>query len=544
MAQTMNTFNLLALVSLLLSSLCVTTRMDPYRFDYSMKNVPIPSEKEFKLEFLHSVHTFSTRMQWRAFHFLNPNQTKNRKETFGLNTSKAPPPIKELKALQDGLCDIAKNIKFKKVNDQFQNKLKDDLNNIRREEKVIIAADKTRNFYKTDKEKYNEYLNNNITRDYKKTEKKVIDDITKDDKKIAAKLEIDDRLHCTRKRDSFITVKDHKQQFLNNPKFRLINPTKSELGMVSKKMLDKIIETVKSKSHLLQWKNSDSVIQWFSSLQNKRRLHFIQFDVINFYASISPDLLENSLTFAARYIPISEEDKNTIRQAAKSFLVSNSHSWIKKNGGIFDVTMGGFHGAEICDLVGLFLLSQLKDIIPISSIGLYRDDGLAVSSATPRQIDIMKKKICQVFARNNLQITIEANCKVVNFLDITLDLTTGVYKPYIKDNDTPVYVNNNSNHPKTVLKNIPLGVNRRLSKISISKEVFDAAAPPYQEALRKSGYNHTLQFQSPDQLRTKKKNRKKNVTWFNPPYCIYVKPELALKCFFEILSLSEISCRH
>jgi hypothetical protein len=95
--------------------------------------------------------------------------------------------------------------------------------------------------------------------------------------------------------------------------FRLINPTKSELGMVSKKMLDKIIETVKSKSHLLQWKNSDSVIQWFSSLQNKQRLHFIQFDVINFYASISPDLLENSLTFAARYIPISEEDKQTSR---------------------------------------------------------------------------------------------------------------------------------------------------------------------------------------------------------------------------------------
>jgi hypothetical protein len=119
-------------------------------------------------------------------------------------------------------------------------------------------------------------------------------------------------------------------------------------------------------------------------------------------------------------------------------------------------------------------------------------------------------------------------------LDITLDLTPGVYKPYIKDNDTPVYVNNNSNHPKTVLKNIPLGVNRRLTKILISKEVFDAVAPPYQEALKNSGYNHTLQYQAPVQLRTKKKNRKINVTWFNPPYSCNVKSNVG-KDFLHII---------
>ena len=83
----------------------------------------------------------------------------------------------------------------------------------------------------------------------------MIDDISKDDKKVAVGLEIDDRLYCTSKRDCFITVKDHKQQFMNNPKFRLLNPTKSELGKVSKQMLTKIITEVKTKSHLLKWKN-------------------------------------------------------------------------------------------------------------------------------------------------------------------------------------------------------------------------------------------------------------------------------------------------
>ena len=56
----------------------------------------------------------------------------------------------------------------------------------------------------------------------------------------------------------------------------------------------------------------------------------------------------------------------------------------------------------------------------------------------------------------------------------------------------PVYVNKQSNHPPKVLENIPLGINERLSRISANEEEFRKAAPPYQEALRKSGFNHQL----------------------------------------------------
>ena len=198
-----------------------------------------------------------------------------------------------------------------------------------------------------------------------------------------------------------------------------------------------------------QWKNTDAVINWFKSLENKQRLNFIQFDVVNFYASITPTLLEDSITFATRFTEISNETKATILQAARSFLCSQGNDWVKKEGETFDVTMGGFHGAEICELVGSFLLSQILEIIP--NVGLYRDDGLCVSSATPRQNEIIKKKICQVFEKNGLSVTIEANSKVVNFLDITMDLRTGIFKPYMKDNDKPVYVNIKSNYPPTVL---------------------------------------------------------------------------------------------
>ena len=159
---------------------------------------------------------------------------------------------------------------------------------------------------------------------------------------------------------------------------------------------------------------------------------------------------------------------------------------------------------------------QLEEVIP--NIGLYRDDGLAVSSGTNRQTEIIKKKICKVFEKNKLSVTIEANSKIVNFLDVTLDLTNDTYKPYMKDNDAPLYVNAESNHPPTVLKGIPNGINSRLSRISANKDIFDAAAPPYQEALAKSGFNHKLTFQPPKDFSTKKKNRKRNITWFNPPY--------------------------
>ena len=51
---------------------------------------------------------------------------------------------------------------------------------------------------------------------------------------------------------------------------------------------------------------------------------------------------------------------------------------IKKKGGLFDVTMGAFDGAEVCEAVGNFLLYQLSKNYNKKDIGLYRDDGLAI----------------------------------------------------------------------------------------------------------------------------------------------------------------------
>ena len=107
--------------------------------------------------------------------------------------------------------------------------------------------------------------------------------------------------------------------------------------------------------------------------------------------------------------------------------------------------MGSFEGAEVCECVSLYILSLLQ-FLKIN-FGLYRDDGLGVSLLTARQTENLKKEICKVFKENKLSITIEVNHKVVNFLDITLDLNSGLYKPYMKPNDSPIYINQKSNHP-------------------------------------------------------------------------------------------------
>ena len=69
------------------------------------------------------------------------------------------------------------------------------------------------------------------------------------------------------------------------------------------------------------------------------------------------------------------------------------------------------------------------------------------------------------------------NTKAVNFLDVTLDLGTESHKPYRKPNDRPLYVHVGANHPQNVLKQIPLGINKRLVTIYSTSEEFDRAVP-------------------------------------------------------------------
>ena len=207
-----------------------------------------------------------------------------------------------------------------------------------------------------------------------------------------------------------------------------------------------------------------------------------------------------------------------IFHARKSLLFKDGESWVKKGDTLFDVTMGAFDGAEVCELVGCFLLHSITSTYNKKDIGLYRDDGLALfKNISGPQSERIKKDFQKLFKNHGLDIIIQTNMKVVNFLDVTLNLNDAIYRPYHKPDNETNYVHVKSNHPPCIIKQIPLAIEKRLSNLSANEDIFKNSTMHYTEALKRSGYVHNFQY-NPDQLQHRNKNRKRKIIWFNPPF--------------------------
>ena len=197
--------------------------------------------------------------------------------------------------------------------------------------------------------------------------------------------------------------------------------------------------------------------------------------------------------------------------------------------------MGSCDGAGICELVGLYILNKLAKIIPKQDIGLYRDNGLSIlRNSNDPKADRKRKEIIWKFKEIGFLIEIAAKLKVVDFLDITLDLNRGTYQPYKKPNNSLIYIHVSSNHPKQILKQLPKSIIDRLSKNSSNEQIFNSSKPEYKKALRRSGsHNPMLSFnknQSP-----RRRNRQRKTIWFNPPLNKKVQTNVA-KRFLKLIN--------
>ena len=119
-----------------------------------------------------------------------------------------------------------------------------------------------------------------------------------------SELDLGDRVFITVPRNAFISLKDHKENFENNPQCRLLNPTKPEIGKIAMKIIDRMVKDIRNKGKLTQWTNTMDVINWFKSIKNKERCKFIQFDIVGFYPNIKPTLLDEALTWAAELVDL------------------------------------------------------------------------------------------------------------------------------------------------------------------------------------------------------------------------------------------------
>ena len=180
-------------------------------------------------------------------------------------------------------------------------------------------------------ENYDKLLSENITQKYKKEKHQTAASIVNECKSIAKKLHIENRLRPTIEKPAFITIKDHKENFENNMKCRLINPTKTEIGRVRKYILERINTDIRSKCKLNQWKNTKDVINWFSQLRQKNKLTFLAFDIIDFYPSISDELLNKSIEWARKHTSIDDQEYETVMHSRRTILHDNKgNMWTKK----------------------------------------------------------------------------------------------------------------------------------------------------------------------------------------------------------------------
>ena len=110
------------------------------------------------------------------------------------------------------------------------------------------------------------------------------------------------------------------------------------------------------------------------------------------------------------------------------------------------------------------------------------------------------------------------HCKQVNFLDVTFNPSTATYHPFKKENDKLLYINTSSNHPPTVIDQIPKSIGKRLSDNSSNERIFEDTKPEYQNALKTVDTHQTSHTQTINQTIAYKQEREKDKLFGSTPH--------------------------
>ena len=229
-------------------------------------------------------------------------------EHHGLKSRRTPPHIPELKDIESDLASLIQGTKFKKTINTFQQVLKNDIRNISSSKDIIVAADKTRNMYIMSQDKYDKLASNRNTQNNRKGENNISYAMATECKNLSRKHNIENHLHYAKSCDH--QINGHKENLTNDNKCRLINPTKTEIGKVSKNIVDKMNASIRCKADANQRRSTKEVIRWFNNLENKKQLSYLTFDIVDFHQSITDNPLNKTLKWAQKYhnIAVTEFD--------------------------------------------------------------------------------------------------------------------------------------------------------------------------------------------------------------------------------------------
>ena len=98
-----------------------------------------------------------------------------------------------------------------------------------------------------------------------------------------------------------------------------------EKEIISKHYLELANNKIREKTQIKQ-----IPIEWFKAIKNKSKRSFIKFDIVEFYPSVSIELLSKAIKYAQYVTTIEENVVKTIYHARKSLLFNKENVWEKK----------------------------------------------------------------------------------------------------------------------------------------------------------------------------------------------------------------------
>ena len=248
--------------------------MEARNLGYSMKNIPIPTKQSYLKSMMEKVEYFITRSRWKAYSFDRKEHSVNNMN-FGFKSNFTRSQYEALSSFESDLYNMIRSINFKPLRNDLEKKLTKVINNINSSESLLIFAGKVTNLYEVTPEQYKTILTNNVTKTYQKAERSTQITIDREVKTISKTLQPEKRMERYAERTVFISLKYHQENFKHNTKCRLINPSKGEIGVVSKRFLEEI--NIKLNNHLCynQWRNISTVMKWFKAIEYKKTCKFI-----------------------------------------------------------------------------------------------------------------------------------------------------------------------------------------------------------------------------------------------------------------------------
>ena len=177
----------------------------------------------------------------------NDNQREHN-DFYGFRTIRHPAKQIEMKPFEDEVLEMVTNIQYKMATNKLQRDVINIRSTLRTSDKIVVESDKTGNHYSMNCDQYDKKLLECITAKYRKEDKGLVHAINLEARELARRLGISDRVPQIGRQEAYITIKDHKDQFPGRVDCRLINPSKSEMGKVSKQILERIVKEVKGKT--------------------------------------------------------------------------------------------------------------------------------------------------------------------------------------------------------------------------------------------------------------------------------------------------------